>query len=68
MIRNIRHIQIQKVNYHPRLFKAILTYEDTSLAKHQGYKSDDIEYLKLKELERIKKITKGIHTGINKSK
>lgn len=52
MIRNIRHIQIKKVAYHPNLFKAILTYKDNS------DESDDIEYLKLKELERIKKIIK----------
>ena len=52
MIRNIRHIQIKKVAYHPNLFKAILTYEDNC------DESDDIEYLKLKELERIKKLIK----------
>jgi|TARA_R110002020_G_scaffold85926_6_gene212032 hypothetical protein len=43
MIRNIRHIQIKKVAYHPNLFKAILTYE-----KHptEWDESDDLEYQK----------------------
>ena len=43
MIRNIRHIQIKKVAYHPNLFKAILTFE-----KHptEYDESDDIEYQK----------------------
>tara|TARA_R110002049_G_scaffold7488_3_gene43376 strand:- start:2387 stop:2566 length:180 start_codon:yes stop_codon:yes gene_type:complete len=55
MIRNIRHIQIKKVAYHPNLFKAILTYEEIS---NKFDESDDIEYIKLRELERIKKIIK----------
>ena len=38
MIRNIRHIQIKKIAYHPNLFKAILTFE-----KHP--KEEYIEYL-----------------------
>ena len=43
MIRNIRHIQIKKVAYHPNLFKAVLTYE-----KHptEYDESDDLEYQK----------------------
>tara|TARA_R110000824_G_scaffold7908_3_gene36060 strand:+ start:2983 stop:3207 length:225 start_codon:yes stop_codon:yes gene_type:complete len=49
MIRNIRHIQIKKIAYHPNLFKAILTYE----APRTKYdESDDIEYIKLKDLEK----------------
>ena len=43
MIRNIRHIQIKKVAYHPNLFKAILTYEDKPTKYDE---SDDIEYIK----------------------
>tara|TARA_R100001594_G_scaffold1843_2_gene7829 strand:+ start:5650 stop:5814 length:165 start_codon:yes stop_codon:yes gene_type:complete len=54
MIRNIRHIQIKKVAYHPTLFKAIITYEETN--KYD--ESDDIEYIKLKELEKKYKKSK----------
>ena len=43
MIRNIRHIQIKKVAYHPNLFKAILTYDDRPTKYDE---SDDIEYIK----------------------
>jgi len=55
MIRNIRHIQIKKVAYHPNLFKAIITFEKPNISYDE---SDDIEYIKLRELERIKKVVK----------
>tara|TARA_Y100001973_G_C5203934_1_gene339952 strand:- start:4117 stop:4323 length:207 start_codon:yes stop_codon:yes gene_type:complete len=47
MIRNIRHIQIKKVAYHPKLFQAILTYEENLYKQDE---SDEIEYIKLREL------------------
>ena len=50
MIRNIRHIQIKKIAYSPRLFQAILTYEEPN---NQHDESDDIEYTKYLEKERI---------------
>ena len=53
MIRNIRHIQIKKVAYHPNLFKAILTYEEPPTKYDE---SDDIEYIKLRELEKRSKV------------
>ena len=53
MIRNIRHIQIKKVAYHPNLFKAVITFEKPTISYDE---SDDIEYIKLRELERIKKV------------
>tara|TARA_Y100001951_G_scaffold97616_1_gene97500 strand:+ start:291 stop:464 length:174 start_codon:yes stop_codon:yes gene_type:complete len=43
MIRNIRHIQIKKVAYHPNLFKAIITFEKSNVNYDE---SDDIEYIK----------------------
>ena len=52
MIRNIRHIQIKKIAYHPNLYKAILTYEDTPTKYDE---SDDIEYIKLRDLEKDNK-------------
>ena len=55
MIRNIRHIQIKRVAYHPNLFKAILTFEEH---KYKYDESDDIEYIKLKELEKKYKKSK----------
>lgn len=51
MIRNIRHIQIKKIAYHPHLYQAILTYEETN--KYD--ESDDIEYIKLNDLEKNNK-------------
>ena len=57
MIKNIRHIQIKKIAYHPNLYKAILTYEDTE-HKYKYDESDDIEYIKLKELYNPKWIEK----------
>ena len=49
MIRNIRHIQIKKVAYHPKLFQAILTYEDNPYKQDE---SDEIEYIKLRDLNK----------------
>ena len=46
MIRNIRHIQIKKIAHSPRLFQAILTYEEPN---NQHDESDDIEYTKYLE-------------------
>ena len=40
MIRNIRHIQVKKVAYHPNLFKAIITFERPNIEYDE---SDDIE-------------------------
>ncbi len=64
MIRNIRHIQIKKIAHHPKLYQAIITYEDQS-TKHnpiQYDNSDDInylsnfyEYIKSKDIEKNKK-------------
>lgn len=59
LIRNIRHIQIKKVAYHPNLFKAVITFEKTN----RHYKeNDEIEYLnnvlediKLKDLKEVVK-------------
>ena len=52
ILRNIRHIQIKKIAYHPNLYKAILTYEDTPTKYDE---SDDIEYIKLRDLENDNK-------------
>ena len=53
MIRNIRHIQIKKVAYHPNLFKAVITFEKPTIDYDE---SDDIEYIKLRDLEKQKKL------------
>ena len=53
MIKNIRHIQIKKVAYHPKIFQAILTFEENSTKYDE---SDDIEYIKLRDLERTETI------------
>ena len=51
MIRNIRHIQIKKIAYHPKLFQAIITFQDNN-----NYdESDDIEEIKLQNLKLFKK-------------
>ena len=51
MIRNIRHIQIKKIAYHPKLFQAIITFQDNN-----NYdESDDIEEIKLQNLKVFKK-------------
>ena len=40
MIRNIRHIQIKKIAYHPKLYQAIITFEKSN---NEYDESDDIE-------------------------
>ena len=50
ILRNIRHIQVKKVAYHPNLFKAIITFERSNI---QYDESDEIEYIKLQDLERF---------------
>jgi hypothetical protein len=52
MIRNIRHIQIKKVAYHPNLFKAVITFEKPTIRYDE---SDDIEHIKLRDLEKEQK-------------
>ena len=52
MIRNIRHIQIKKIAYHPKLYQAIITFEKSN---NEYDESDDIEYIKLRDLENLKK-------------
>tara|TARA_R100001086_G_scaffold249653_1_gene190197 strand:+ start:2240 stop:2452 length:213 start_codon:yes stop_codon:yes gene_type:complete len=59
LIRNIRHIQIKQVAYHPNLFKAVITFENSNIDYDE---SDDIEYLKnvledikLKDLKEVVK-------------
>ena len=52
MIKNIKHIQIKRIPYNPKMFQAILTYEIPSINYDE---SDDIEYIKLRELEKDKK-------------
>jgi hypothetical protein len=53
ILRNIRHIQVKKVAYHPNLFKAVITFERSNI---QYDESDEIEYIKLQELEKISKV------------
>lgn len=50
ILRNIRHIQVKKVAYHPNLFKAVITFERSN--NHYD-ESDDIEYIKLQDLEKF---------------
>tara|TARA_R110000824_G_scaffold227157_3_gene414986 strand:+ start:1038 stop:1238 length:201 start_codon:yes stop_codon:yes gene_type:complete len=50
MIRNIRHIQIKKIAYHPKLFQAIITFEDNNSYDE----SDEIEEIKLKQFQKLK--------------
>ena len=52
MLRNIRHIQIKKITYHPKLYQAIITFEKTN---NEYDESDDIEFIKLRDLENFKK-------------
>jgi hypothetical protein len=52
MIRNIRHIQVKKIAYHPNLFKAILTFEGHGMVDSEYDESDDIEYIKYLEHQR----------------
>tara|TARA_Y100001972_G_scaffold121003_1_gene164352 strand:- start:276 stop:515 length:240 start_codon:yes stop_codon:yes gene_type:complete len=49
LIRNIRHVQIKNVAYHPNLFKAIITFEKSKINYDE---SDEIEYIKLAELDK----------------
>tara|TARA_R100001594_G_scaffold145493_1_gene195763 strand:- start:1320 stop:1508 length:189 start_codon:yes stop_codon:yes gene_type:complete len=49
MIRNIRHIQIKKIAYHPKLYQAVITFEKTN---NEYDESDDIEYIKLRDLKK----------------
>ena len=49
MIKNIRHIQIKKIAYHPNLFKAILTFEGHGMIPNEYDESDDLEYIKYLE-------------------
>ena len=63
MIRNIRHIQIKKIAYHPNLYKAIITFEKNNMYDE----SDDIEYIKLKELYNPKWIEKNKNNKNNKN-
>lgn len=53
ILRNIRHIQVKKIAYHPNLFKAVITFERFNI---QYDESDEIETIKLQELERISKV------------
>ena len=55
MIKNIRHIQIKKIAYQPKLFQAIITFENNT---NNYDESDDIEYIKSMELEKKKKFVK----------
>ena len=49
----MRHIQIKKIAYHPKLFQAIITFQDDN-----NYdESDDIEEIKLQHLKLFKKET-----------
>ena len=49
----MRHIQIKKIAYHPKLFQAIITFQDDN-----NYdESDDIEEIKLQNLKLFKKET-----------
>ena len=50
MIRNIRHIQIKKIAYHPKLFQAIITFEENNSYDE----SDEIEEIKLKQFQNLK--------------
>tara|TARA_R110000824_G_scaffold152568_2_gene323829 strand:- start:1517 stop:1708 length:192 start_codon:yes stop_codon:yes gene_type:complete len=55
LIRNIRHVQIKKVAYHPNLFKAIITFEKSNI---QYDESDELEYIKLRDLDKKKEVVK----------
>tara|TARA_B100000945_G_C20183628_1_gene503521 strand:+ start:132 stop:323 length:192 start_codon:yes stop_codon:yes gene_type:complete len=50
MIKNIRHIQIKKIIDSPNLYKAIIIYEQKY---DDWFKNDDIESIKLRELEKM---------------
>lgn len=55
LIRNIRHVQIKKVAYHPNLFKAVITFEKSNI---QYDESDELEYIKLRDLDKKKEVVK----------
>ena len=50
MIRNIRHIQIKKIAYHPKLFQAIITFEQNNMYDE----SDEIEEIKSRDFKNLK--------------
>ena len=54
MIRNIRHIQIKKIAYCPNLFKAIITFESHGMLNDIYDETDDIEYIKTLDLQKLK--------------
>ena len=54
MIRNIRHIQIKKIAYCPNLFKAIITFESPGMLNDIYDETDDIEYIKTLDLQKLK--------------
>ena len=43
LVKSIRHIQIKKIAYHPKLFEASITYEPHPTLYDE---SDDLEYQK----------------------
>jgi|TARA_Y100001973_G_C5140096_1_gene302470 hypothetical protein len=43
LVKSIRHIQIKKISYHPKLFEASITYEPHPTLYDE---SDDLEYQK----------------------
>ena len=55
MIRNIRHIQIKKIKNSPNLLKAIIIFQEEN---NIWEKRDEIESIKLKELDKINKNNK----------
>jgi len=55
LIRNIRHVQIKKVAFHPNLFKAVITFEKSNI---QYDESDELEYIKLRDLDKKKEVVK----------
>ena len=57
MIKNIRHIQIKKLIGSPNLFQAIITYEKNKI---DMLEHDDIETIKIRDLDRTTKGTKDI--------
>ena len=47
LIKNIKHIQLNKISYSPNLFKAIITYEPYT---NEFDESDEIELNKQKQI------------------
>tara|TARA_Y100000996_G_C22518079_1_gene641269 strand:+ start:904 stop:1095 length:192 start_codon:yes stop_codon:yes gene_type:complete len=63
MIKNIRHIQIKRIIDTPNLYKAIIIYEEKTnewLKKNldENINNDEIENIKIQELNRIKEMNK----------